>query len=360
MSMLFRRPLFRHCAIAVGRAASTTCTLCDVETEDWLKHSNQPQHLARHAVCAALVSPERHELVMKQLWEHIQLDFSQLDDVSEMRIAKRRNRLRSTLTYLKQVEVLSQSLVYAEEVGVCVKPRFLQFAVLGESQLLMETSDRVARLLPKLSGQDLSNIVSFILCQRHLVQMFDAIGVATATAPESVTFTNEQKAAVLLSIYGELAEFNRRQHSHDVANKAAADRLVGNVLASHALENIASELVHTVLQKIVDEGTPVWNQYKTEITDKLKEGSSFAAPALSSVKSPQPKEISDAGVSKWQRELSPSARTVSGGNLRLKMSWNDLLRVSTLDITVPNPVSKSAFYAATTPRLSAKPKNPPK
>jgi hypothetical protein len=359
---MIRRAIAYTAALRSGAGLSRrlfNCSLCDTETDDWLKHSSQPQHQARQAVCAALVSPERHEVVMKQLWEHIQLDFSQIDDVNEARISKRRSRLRSTTMYLKQVEILSSSLVYAEEHGVCVKARFMQFAVTGEAQLSMEVADRVARLLPKASGCDLLNIVSFILCQRHLVQMFDAIGMEVLL-PQSLKLTKEQKAAVFLSIYGELTEYTRRRHSHDVANKAAADRLVGNVLASHAIENIASELVHTVLQKIVDEGTPVWAQFKAEGSERLKQGSIFATTPLLQTPSASPNAPVEASRCRWLHELSPNAKASPHQALRTKTIWSDLMRVSTLEITVPNPVTKTSFFATMMPKLALKQKNSPK
>lgn len=82
--------------------------------------------------------------------------------------------------------------------------------------------------------------------------------------PEVELQRQGDKALVLLACLGELAHLCRQDRSHSVADAGAADILVRHVLASHAVENVISELVHGVMQRVVAEGTPVWRSYKEQ------------------------------------------------------------------------------------------------
>lgn len=49
-----------------------------------------------------------------------------------------------------------------------------------------------------------------------------------------------EKAAIVLSVIGELYIFHQADKSRSVADKAAAEALVQNVLAAHSIENLMS------------------------------------------------------------------------------------------------------------------------
>lgn len=80
----------------------------------------------------------------------------------------------------------------------------------------------------------------------------------------------DAKAAIIYACIGELSMFSRHHRMGGVANKEAADELVRHVLATHVMENVLSELVHSALQRIVDEGMEVWRNHLDNVMEHTK------------------------------------------------------------------------------------------
>ncbi|KPA81123.1 putative mitochondrial RNA editing complex protein MP46,mitochondrial [Leptomonas pyrrhocoris] len=91
----------------------------------------------------------------------------------------------------------------------------------------------------------------------------------TATPAVSWKLSRDDKASVLLACIGELEHFHRQDRPRSVLSKLAADALVLNVIATHARDNLISELIHEALQRIVEEGTPVWRQHQKQVQQRI-------------------------------------------------------------------------------------------
>lgn len=298
-----------------------SCLLCDCEVPSWKEHRELPSHVARAAVCNAFVMPERSEAILQQLHRHIRLDLRAVDDVAAQKQRRRHVRLRSTFVHLAEEGVLSDGIPSwstassagsnaAEADGsspssssclgsYVVSDAFLNLMLVGEGFARQEVVDRVARLIPTLGVTELSSVVTFLLSPRHLARLYDELDfhqLITARAqraartsstvpgtslavkerdesdestvdsplPQPPVLPVEEKAVFVFSCIGELVLFHRQDRSHSVANKAAVDGLVQNVLATHAVESLLSELIHTELQRVVEEGTPVWEKYRSQ------------------------------------------------------------------------------------------------
>ncbi|KAK7201399.1 RNA editing complex protein MP46 [Novymonas esmeraldas] len=199
--------------------------------------------------------------------------------------------------------------------------RFPIRILIGEAFLQREAIDRCARLMPTLSKVQLHSVVVYITSTRQLARIFDELSLgdlvtaraekeakaakATTTttttntaaaaavaapvdgngegavdsrgaappggcsvslsSPPRLSLSREDKAAILYACLGELHRFHEQERPLSVASKAVADAIVLNVLAGHARENIVSELVHEALQRIVDEGTPIWREFNEDV-----------------------------------------------------------------------------------------------
>ncbi|ORC91539.1 putative RNA editing complex protein MP46 [Trypanosoma theileri] len=402
----------RYTAASVLLTATrqATCLLCDVDYTSWGEHSMGTAHIARSAICRTYVAPERHNSMMQQLWKHIRLDFGYIDDVTHKKEDHRRGRLASTMRHLREQGVLRHSLpqysVDAQGIGTfrITKDTFVNFMLVGESYARQETMDRVARLMPRLEAVELSSVVQYILSKRRLARLFDELTMQQlithdttlkAEEPRDETETNttnlssntgkesspntlgevprlrqDEKAVMLMSCLGELQMYARQDRSHSVATRAAAEQLVLNVLGSHVMENIIAELVHAVLQSVVEEGTPVWRAHCSELSSKLFEGTRSPSPSLSPTPTP-PLSLSLSRSTAEEEESSSTKRTEDLLELYAldaepttpmfpptagRRVWSEVTRALALELTVPNPVNKSAVYAQTAPRLAVKKK----
>ncbi|EKG03343.1 RNA editing complex protein MP46, putative [Trypanosoma cruzi] len=387
-----------HLAVMLTTAMrGATCLLCDVEYDSWGKHVAGASHIARNAICRTYVAPERHDAMMQQLWKHIRLDFGFIDEVTHKKEDRRRGRLASTIRHLQEQGILRHSIPTLSVDGdgvrsvVVTKDAFVNLMMVGESYAKQETVDRVARLMPRLEAVELSSVVQYILSKRRLARLFDELDMRrtllndSATgdavegpsekrkngesdfarecddaAEETLRLRQEEKTVIIFSCLGELQMYSRQDRSHSVATRAAAEQLVLNVLGTHVMENIIAELVHTVLQTVVEEGTPVWRAYCDDLTNKMFEGTRATPPSLAS--SPAPATgaanfgeiLSTDLLSLYTLQVGENAASVlpTAG----RRSWSDLTRALALELTVPNPVNKSALFAAAAPRLSSKKK----
>jgi hypothetical protein len=86
-----------------------------------------------------------------------------------------------------------------------------------------------------------------------------------SSAASSWRLSRDDKASILLACVGELEHFHRQDRPRSVLSKLAADILVLNVIATHARDNLISELIHEVLQRIVEEGSPIWRRHQKEV-----------------------------------------------------------------------------------------------
>ncbi|EAN79269.1 RNA editing complex protein MP46 [Trypanosoma brucei brucei TREU927] len=367
---------------------SHTCLLCDVSYESWGDHAESTTHIARHAICRTFVSPERHNAVMQQLWKHIRLDFGYVDEVTHKKEDRRRMRLASTMRHLQEKGVLHHSLprvtVDAQsEVSLTVESdSFVNYMFLGESFARQETLDRVARLMPRAEALELSSIISFVLSKRRLAHFFDILDMrkmvlngdssddkasADGGVPPTIPrLQQDGKAVILFSCLGELQMFSRRDRSHSVATRSAAEQLVLNVLGTHVMENIIGELVHEALQTVVEEGTAVWREHCGELKHKLFEGTKAVSPPIATTPNPVsnsggPEVTADVNDQMWVDLCRLYVLDKNGSVPQLqptvkRHSWHDVARALTLELTVPNPVNKSAVFAAAAPRLATKKK----
>lgn len=355
--------------------AATQCLLCDTTHSDWNEHLMSSGHIARHVVCSALVVPSRHEVMMKQLWDHIQLDFQQLDEAAAKKEAKRRGRLMSSMTYLKEQGVIFHSLVHAaegeprqapcdtEDVGdadLGVSTRFSSLLAVGTTFAQREVLDRVARLLPDAVGDEVTTIVDYVLCQRNLGHLFKLLNAQQLLAPSVrlQQLRSDTRAAMLLSILGELQLFSRQPRSRNVVDPATADLLVLNVLATHVMDNVLSELTHVVLQKIVDEGTPVWAVYQEQLASEKRELQRVPSLVLSpapAAAAPRPPSADAWPECKRLSSLQASSSGVEPVPLPCwKPFYSDAVRAGSLDVTVANSPFKNSAFATCLPRVGKK------
>ncbi|CUE73248.1 RNA editing complex protein MP46, putative [Bodo saltans] len=353
----------RHCAVK--------CLLCDTSHSDWNGHLNTHAHVARHVVCATLVVPNRHEVMMKQLWDHIHLDFQQLDEVAAKKEARRRGRLTSSMEYLKEQHVILQSLVHTSNEAdtnasadvdaatsppeLCVSPRFNSLVALGTTYAQKEVLDRVARLLPDAEGNETIAVAEYVLSQRNVVHVFKVLRIETLMADVPLKeLKSDMRAAVVLAMLGELQLFSRQPRSRNVSDPATADLLVLNVLATHVLDNVLSELTHMVLQKVVDEGTPVWTAYQEQLA--MEKRFLRKVPPLQLSSSPTSEVVP--GEDAWDACKSLGALSKSPGPMSPMIRWrpimSDAIRAGSLDVSVPGSPFKNSAYAACLPRLGKK------
>lgn len=352
--------------LRVSRRRAGSCLLCDVEYDEWFVHSKSTPHLARHAVCDALAAPDRHETIMKQLWEHIRIDFSQMDEVMAKKEARRRKRLTTTLQHLADQRILIESLPRPSEPSssLTVSSRFNMLLAVGSTYADREVYDRVARLLPMTDGEALRAVTTYILSQRQLGRLFTLLSVGSILSNHSEFATalkNDERSAILLAMIGEMQMYSRRPRSRDVSKKPVADALVLNVLATHAMDNIISELTHTVLQQLVDEGTPVWKSYRKTLAQRSNEELNVVQESLSASPSGRFRPATDPGDETTERmtadlvQLSKLSEGSPDDNStpRLLLSSLDLLRSSVVDAG-PSNAARNATFAVTIPRLATK------
>lgn len=250
-------------------------------------------------MCKYFVLPERSESLMEHLERHIALDLKEVDALTARKVARRRRRLLAGLLHLHEEGVLTDSLPCAaplsstSNAGASLEvhgDHFLTRLLLGESYMRKEVVDRAARLVPTMSGIELNAVATYLMATRQLARLFDELAmqdvlkaalekanasVAAASAATEATATTfsaplprlsrEEKAAILLACVGELEHFHRQDRPRSVLSKVSADALVLNVVATHARDNLISELVHEALQRVVEEGSPVWRQHQQQV-----------------------------------------------------------------------------------------------
>ena len=344
------------------------CLLCDEDYTNWVAHSSKVSHIARETACAAYVVPERHDAMMSQLWDHIQLDFKLIDQLSSKKIDRRRTRLTSTLQYLVDQGVLSRCLPTSasESTGdgkrvPNVSRDFCSLVGVGEAALSSHVMDSAARLLPRVPPNELMNMVGFMTQVRQLRKLYESLRLGSLISPDVGPLSSDEKVAVMLALLGELWMYTNQDHSHDVANMAAANKLVFNVLASHCAENIGSELVHSVLQRLVDEGTAVWREYKADLPSKLfVEDDGDARGGLSQSLSdspstaPSPAEISLALFDSFPlADDQEVIEELASADFNVSASWSPLAKSTSMDLAPPAS-KKNCFYAPTAPKVSAR------
>lgn len=222
----------------------------------------------------------------------------------------------------------------------CVRDGFMTCAAVGEAHAREHLTDRVARLAPRSSGMALRHMVEYLCAPRQWSRLFDQLqleNLLTATAPlasaptnttacsssvdqgltgtgasgsfppassgqEGVTMseeteknhrssalsrhrvgrlTHQEKSLVLRSCIGELHLFTQRDRSHRVDSKAVTEQLVHHVLASHCVDNLLAELLHDVMETVVQESTPVWRAYRAQEERMRMRAYQAASPLLS-------------------------------------------------------------------------------
>jgi hypothetical protein len=300
--------------------------------------------------------------MMKQLWDHIQLDFQQLDEVAAKKEARRRGRLTSSMEYLRDQGVMLHSLVHtadapqsSDEPQLAVSSRFNTFVALGTTYAQKEVLDRVARLFPDAEGVEAIAVADYILSQRNMVHVFKVLKVETLMQDVPLKeLKSDVRAAVMLAILGELQLFSRQPRSRDVSDPATADLLVLNVLATHVMDNVLSELTHMVLQKVVDEGTPVWSVYQEQLATQKR----FLRKVPTQTLTASPSAAVSVGDAAWDACASLGALRQEVGTAPALMKWrplmSDAIRAGSLDITVPSSPFKNSAYAPCLPRLGKK------
>jgi hypothetical protein len=339
------------------------CTLCDEDYSDWTAHSSKVSHVARETSCAAFVVPERHDAMMSQLWDHIQLDFKLIDQLSSKKIDRRRTRLTSTLQYLVDQGVLSRSIPCPADSdstdgrgASSVSADFCSLVGVGEAWLMSQTMDSAARLLPRVPPNELMNMVDYMTQVRQLRRLYESLRLGSLIPPSTGALAADEKVAVMLAMLGELRMYTNQDHNHVVSSMATANKLVYNVLASHCAENIVSELVHSVLQRLVDEGTAVWREYKGELSAKLfTEGDSGAVSSgiLSEAPSEAPKEISMAMFDSFPLAAEQEVVEELTADFNIHATWSPLNKSTSLDLAPPRS-RKNSFYAPIAPKIASK------
>ncbi|CCW71482.1 unnamed protein product [Phytomonas sp. Hart1] len=316
----------------VGRLQERVCMLCDCPYTIWRVHVGLPTHIARTAVCRTFAAPDRAASIASHLSKHLDFDFDRVDAESWERERRRRSRLGSTLLHLTEKGVLREGLPFtvcgaregkeeriineggekAEEKRetTVVSEGFMRYVLVGDGYAREEVINRVARLMPYANAMELEAIEIYILSPLHLARLYEDVQMERTVAarwkdakkelkeeadtPNNIASREELKnlkasrrlfldgkALVMLSCIGELFQFKRRDRPHSVANKEAAETLVLHVLVSHAIENLISELVHAVLQRIVHEGTPIWRQFQANTASNAFKRNLFTSNPLS-------------------------------------------------------------------------------
>lgn len=311
-------------ATATAAQDGDYCSLCDAHFTSWSAHSSDHAHVARAVVCRFFVMPERSESIMQHLERHIALDLREVDALALRKVQRRRTRLLAGMIHLVEEGVLRDSIpermdkpsptgaargVTAAALNVHAD-RFMTNVLLGDAVMRREVLDRCARLMPTLMAHELHSVATYLTTPRQLARVFDELALLDLLAarpgaqPESATptpsngsgdataqtaaadaasprwsLTRENKSLIVCACLGELHRFHDRTRPVSVATKAAADAIVLHVLAGHSRENLIAELVHDALQRIVDEGTPVWRQYQEETKRRARAQAPQAATA---------------------------------------------------------------------------------
>lgn len=244
--------------------------------------------------------------------------------------------------------------------------------MLGQAHARRQMCDRVARLFPKTNGAELRAITDFILSPWQMDTHHDMLGVTDAILKMNGLLGDAAvhakrgadsalRVRTLYAIIGELHVVTSRTRPTAVAGREAADSLVLTVLATHALENIISEILHHVLQKIVEDSTPVWKDFKQSLAAIAMTTTRPASPSLASAPSNplSNTEIGDHETSAafpfWFVEDVQATRRVTQTGFTPKCQWTDVTRSGSLDVTVSNP-AKGATFAMLMPKLAAKAK----
>lgn len=320
---------------------------------------------------------------MSQLWDHIQLDFALVDQVNNKKVDRRRMKLSGTIGYLVEQGVLYDSVPTSGEGGMEegagatspvleVSARFPILVPIGESFLQYEILQRLSRLMPKAIASDVKTIADFLMHPRQLRALYEMMQInaiiqsnSNLSAP-TFSIPPTEKVAILLAMLGEMRLYCAKDRRHSIADKIGADELVLNVLSNHCCENLVSELVHSVLQRIVDEGTPVWNEFRfSEQSYLFNSGASVPSPVLSSMPAPliSQKDATDMAVAADQSMksfiLSPKNIANVEAEEQLdtpvcKLAWQDLAKSCSMETQLPGAPNKHSTFAATLPKLGAR------
>lgn len=206
---------------------STYCVLCDTPFTNWVAHTELPSHAARVAISVAFVKPERSESMLSQLKEHINVDCSVIEEATEVKVQRRKRRLRSSLQYLVQEGVLhhciptltstatsatsspsdpnnknsnsnsngepnsspdaepatplgsSSCLASSSSWDIRNSDAFLNHVLVGQAYVEEALTDRVARLAPRTSGSEIYFIVRYLSEARQWSKLFDMLQLST-------------------------------------------------------------------------------------------------------------------------------------------------------------------------------------
>lgn len=208
------------------------CILCDAPFDNWVAHTELPSHAARVAFSEAFVKPERSASMLSQLKENICVDFSLIEEATQVKVQRRKRRLRSSLQYLVQQGVLhhclptiphsstttpscssSSSSSSSVEVPcdttkkaesevpparpiptsgssspsqnweILEKDAFLNAALVGQAYIREALTDRVARLAPRTKGTEVYYIVHYLSGMRQWSKLFDLLELSTVLCP---------------------------------------------------------------------------------------------------------------------------------------------------------------------------------
>lgn len=248
--------------------------------------------------------------MLSQLKDHIGMDFALVEESLIEKTERRQKRLRSSLSFLLSEKVLKHALPRIDpETGEWkVSEGHLTNAIVGAAHAKEALMDRLSRLSPRSSGEAILAMVTYMTSPRQWSKLFDMLQLDKAllslpTTGESdlpspsVRLPQEAKALVVQSLLGELRILHDSDRSHQVTNEPAViNRLVHHVLASHALDNILSELLHHTLEKVIEEGTPVWRDYQAFEAAEQRRMYRSAPPALHARPSPAPSYNAEGAV----------------------------------------------------------------
>lgn len=202
---------------------STYCVLCDAPFDNWVAHTELPSHAARVAISEAFVKPERSQSMLSQLQEHIAVDFSVIEEATQLKVQRRKRRLRSSLQYLVQEGVIQYCLPilnyppseWTDEPkhhgvnasssvssyidgptstntsplppsscwNIREENKLLNAAMVGQAYIEEALTDRVARLAPRTKGPEIYAIVRYLCGMRQWSKLYDLLELCTVLCP---------------------------------------------------------------------------------------------------------------------------------------------------------------------------------
>lgn len=266
----------RAAAVYVG-CGGELCPLTNKVVTDWSSHKATTEFRLSKLV-AERISSSTQPVPLNEVWRNLSLNPERLlAEFASTKTSRRLGHLSASLEFLKRHNVIMHSTFFYNALGRQwqVSRDFTRVALVGETILRNELTLRALTFLPNLDEGMLATLVAETLSATNLARFYDRVNLnrLLPSNRRNCKLNTREKASLLAAILGELNWFVSRtratNRTHNNALFPPSDVLILNVLSSHSVESLLTEILHSYFEPLMARMRGIWKNFPESTPQQL-------------------------------------------------------------------------------------------